>query len=94
VKAVGYIRSRASAVRGGDRFLSSDLQPEQIDAVARQEGPRIVEILGEFDASGGDALWPPWNEAIRRVEAGGVGAIAVWNLSSLQQVSAPSVVSG
>ena len=34
------------------------------------------------------------NEAIRRVEAGGVGAIAVWNLSSLQQVSAPSVVSG
>jgi site-specific DNA recombinase len=81
VKAVGYIRVSRVGGRAGDSFLSPDLQKEQIAAVARREGFEVVEILEELDASGGDAARPLWNEAIRRVEAGDVDGIAVWNLS-------------
>jgi DNA invertase Pin-like site-specific DNA recombinase len=40
-----------------------------------------VDVLEELDASGGDRTREKWNEAIRRVEDGEVGAIVVWNLS-------------
>jgi hypothetical protein len=80
-KAVGYVRVSRVGSRGGDSFLSPDLQREQIAAAARREGLDVVEVLEELDASGGDASREKWNEAIARVERGDVSAVVVWNLS-------------
>jgi hypothetical protein len=71
--AVGYVRVRVGR-RGGDSFLSPELQREQIAFAARREGLEIVDVLEELDASGGDRTREKWNEAIRRVEDGEVGA--------------------
>ena len=81
VKAVGYVRVSRVGGREGDSFISPELQREQIAAVAGREVLRVVEVLEELDASGGDAARPLWNEAIRRVEAREVSGIVVWNLS-------------
>jgi Resolvase, N terminal domain len=78
----GGIRPREQVGgRGGDSFLSPELQREQIAFAARREGLEIVDVLEELDASGGDRTREKWNEAIRRVEDGEVGAVVVWNLS-------------
>ena len=79
--AVGYVRVSRVGGRGGDSFLSPQLQREEIARAAAREGLRVVDVLEELDASGGDATRPFWNEAIRRVEDGEVGAVVVWNLS-------------
>jgi site-specific DNA recombinase len=80
-KAVGYVRVSRVGGREGDRFISPQLQREQIALAAKREGVEVVDVLEELDASGGDSKRPLWNEAIRRVEAGEVGTIVVWNLS-------------
>jgi DNA invertase Pin-like site-specific DNA recombinase len=79
--AVGYVRVSRVGGRGGDSFLSPELQREQIALAARREGLEVVDVLEELDASGGDRMREKWNEAIRRVEDGEVGAVVVWNLS-------------
>ncbi len=80
-KAVGYVRVSRVGLREGDRFISPDLQQEQIEAVARRESLEIVEVIQELDASGGDASRPGWNRAIEMVERGEVSGIAVWNFA-------------
>lgn len=67
--------------RGGDSFLSPDLQREEIARVAAREGLDVVEVIEELDASGGDAKRPGWNRALEMVESGEVGAVVVWNLA-------------
>jgi DNA invertase Pin-like site-specific DNA recombinase len=83
MSAVGY--ARISRVAGRDRnpdsFLSPDLQREQIAAVATREGLRVVEILEEYDASGGDGSRPIWNQALEMVERGEVESVVLWNLA-------------
>jgi len=79
--AVGYVRVSRVGGRGGDSFLSPELQREQIALAARREGLEVADVLEELDASGGNRDRPLWNEAIRRVEDGEVGAVIVWNLS-------------
>lgn len=94
-KAVGYVRVSRVGGRGGDSFLSPDIQREQIEAVARREGLDVVEVLEELDASDGDAARPLWNEAIRRVEAGEVAGIVVWNFARFSRsCRMPSTPSG
>ncbi len=56
MRAVGYVRVSKVGGRGGDSFLSPDLQREQIAAAARREGLDVVEVLEELDASGGGLL--------------------------------------
>lgn len=51
-RAVGYIRVSKVGGGEGDSVISPQLQREQIEAVARREGPEVVE---ELEASGGDA---------------------------------------
>lgn len=80
-KVVGYVRVSKVGGREGDSFLSPELQRGQIVAVAARERLEVVEVIEEFDASGGDASRPGWNRAIEMVERGEVAGIAVWNLS-------------
>jgi DNA invertase Pin-like site-specific DNA recombinase len=81
VKALGYVRVSRVGGRGGDSFLSPDLQREEIARVAAREGLEVVEVVEELDASGGDSKRPGWNRAIQAVESGEVGGIVVWNLA-------------
>jgi DNA invertase Pin-like site-specific DNA recombinase len=84
-KAVGYVRVSRVGGRGGDRFLSPELQREQIATVAAREGLEVVEVIEELDASGGDATRPGWNRAIEMVERGEVAGIAAWNYSRMSR---------
>ena len=40
--------------RGGDSFISPELQREQIALAAKREGLTVVDVLEELDASGVD----------------------------------------
>jgi Resolvase, N terminal domain len=57
-RAIGYVRVSRVGGREGDRFISPELQREQIEAVARREGVQVVEVVQKLDASGGDASRP------------------------------------
>ncbi len=81
MRAVGYIRVSKVGGRGGDSFLSPELQREEIARVAAREGLEVVEIVEELDASGGDRMRPGWNRAIAMVESGEAAGLVVWNLS-------------
>ncbi len=81
VKALGYIRVSRVGGREGDSFISPVEQRKAIEGMAKHEGFTVVDYLEELDASGGDSTRPKWNEAIERIEAGEVQALAVWNLS-------------
>ena len=81
MRAVGYIRVSKVGDRGGERFLSPDLQRESIEGLAKREGLEIVEWIEELDASGGDAKRPGLLRAIELIEAGKADGIAVWALS-------------
>ncbi len=88
--AIGYIRVSKVGGREGDSFLSPGDQRRAIDAVAKRDGLKIVDVLEEHDVSGGDNTRPKWNEALERVESGEVKAIVVWNLSRFSR----SVIDG
>jgi site-specific DNA recombinase len=79
-KAIGYARVSRVGGRGGDSFLSPELQRQGIERVCQREGLTLVDVLEELDKSGGDATRPLWNQAIERVVRGEVGALVVWNL--------------
>ena len=81
IPVLGYVRVSRVGGRGGDSFLSPELQRESIELLAKREGLKVVEIVEELDASGGDAGRPLWNRCLERIEAGEVRGLAVWNLS-------------
>jgi DNA invertase Pin-like site-specific DNA recombinase len=81
MKALGYIRVSKVAGREGESFISPAEQRRAIEACAARKGLALVGFLEELDESGGSDNRPKWQEAIRRVEAGEVGAVVVWNLS-------------
>lgn len=90
MKAIGYVRVSRVGHRGGDSFLSPELQRESIERVCHREGLELAEVVEELDKSGGDAARPLWNKAIERVERGEVGALVVWNLDRFSR----SIVDG
>ena len=79
--AVGYVRVSRVGGRGGDSFLSPDLQREEIARAAAREGLEVAEIIEELDASGGDSKRPGWNRALELVERGEAPAVVVYNIS-------------
>jgi site-specific DNA recombinase len=80
-RAVGYVRVSRVGGRGGDRFLSPDLQREEIGRAAAREGLEIVEVIEELAASGGGSTRPGGNRALEMVGSGDAGAVVVWNLA-------------
>lgn len=81
IPVIGYIRVSRVGDRGGDSFLSPDLQRAELDRLAQRDGLKLFKVIEELDASGGDSSRPGWNEAIEAVESGKARGIAVWNLS-------------
>ena len=79
--SVGYVRVSRVGGRGGDSFLSPDLQREEIARAAAREGLEVAEIIEELDASGGDSKRPGWNRALAMVERGEAAAVVVYNIS-------------
>jgi site-specific DNA recombinase len=80
-RVVGYVRVSRRGSRDDDRFLSPDLQREQIASLAKRENLSVVDVLEEIDVSGKDDARPEWNRALALVESGEVQGIAVWNIS-------------
>ena len=81
MKALGYVRVSRVGGRGGDSFLSPELQRESIERVCQRERLELVDVVEELDKGGGDAARPLWNECIERIERGEARALVVWNLS-------------
>ena len=79
--AVGYVRVSRVGGRGGDSFLSPDLQRDEIARAAAREGLEVAEVIEELDASGGDSKRPGWNRAVEMVERGEAVAVVVYNIS-------------
>ena len=81
-RAIGYVRVSKLGGRGGDSFLSPQLQREEIERAARREGLEIVDVLEEIDVSGrAGKKRPLWEQAIVAVERGEVSAVIVYNIS-------------
>jgi DNA invertase Pin-like site-specific DNA recombinase len=81
-RAIGYVRVSKLGGRGGDSFLSPQLQREEIERAAGREGLEIVDVLEEIDVSGrAGKKRPLWDRAIAAVERGDVSAIIVYNIS-------------
>jgi site-specific DNA recombinase len=75
-----YVRVSQIRGRGGESFISPTSQREQIAAWAKSKGHRVAKVHEELDASGVTIERPKLAEAIRRVEAGETGGIAVVKL--------------
>ncbi len=69
-KAIGYVRVSGVGGRGGDSFLSPDLQRQSIERVCDREGLHLVDVVEELDRSGGDAWRPLWNRSDGRLRRG------------------------
>jgi site-specific DNA recombinase len=80
-RAIGYVRVSRVGGRSGDTFISPGLQEESIKRICAAEELKLVGVVQELDASGGDANRPLWNEAIQKIERGEAEALVVWNLS-------------
>ena len=66
----GYVRVSQVRGRGGERFISPDVQREQIEAWAKMRGALIGRIFEELDESGARADRPLLQEALGRIESG------------------------
>jgi hypothetical protein len=47
--AIGYVRVSVVGSRGGDSFLSPQLQRESIERVCRRAGLELVDVVEELD---------------------------------------------
>src|SRR3954454_800499 len=73
----GYVRVSRVAGRAGESFISPKVQRERIAAYAKAHGHVIATWHEEFDASGGKANRPLFQEALARVEHGECDGIIV-----------------
>jgi site-specific DNA recombinase len=77
----GYVRVSRVGNRRGERFISPDVQREQISAWADARGIGLLRVFEELDESGMRANRPLLQEAIRRVEAGESDGLVVSKVS-------------
>jgi hypothetical protein len=62
---IGYIRVSQVGGRGGDSFISPELQRESIERVCARENLEVTDWVEEFDASGGDPTREGWQWGYR-----------------------------
>jgi DNA invertase Pin-like site-specific DNA recombinase len=77
----GYVRVSRVDGRSGERFLSPQVQREQIERWAHYHGARIAHVFEELDESGARTDRPLVQEAIKRVERGVTEGVVVAYLS-------------
>lgn len=80
-KAIGYVRVSRVGGRGGESFISPDVQREAIEAKARERGLELVGWETDLDQSGGKFEREGFQRALDAVEAGEAGAIVVARLT-------------
>lgn len=70
----GYVRVSRVGGRGGESFVSPDLQEERIRSYARSRGVEVGTIYRELDRSGADEHRPLFLKALARVgeQSGGI----------------------
>lgn len=81
----GYIRVSRVRGREGDSFISPSVQREQISGWARLRGVEIAEWHTDLDETGGKLERPGLDDALRRIESGETGGIAVARLDRLSR---------
>jgi site-specific DNA recombinase len=76
-RAIGIVRVSRVGGRAGDRFVSPEIQRENIEAECERRGLHLIETLEELDVSGGKALdkRPRLSQALAAVEGGQAEAI-------------------
>jgi site-specific DNA recombinase len=78
----GYVRVSSTAGRGGESFISPDVQRDTIERLATAQGLEVADVIEELDVSGGKAAEERrLEELIRKVEAGESGGLLVWKVS-------------
>lgn len=80
MRLVGYVRVSRVAGREGDSFISPDVQREQIVALAKARGHKIVEWIEDLDESGGKWERPGFQRMLAMVESGEADGVAVAKL--------------
>ena len=85
VQLDGYIRVSRVAGRGGETFISPDLQREQIEGWAKVRGVEIATIHTDLDQTGGKLRRPGLDAFMERLKTGQTGGIAVARLDRLSR---------
>lgn len=76
----GYVRVSRINGRAGERFISPDVQEEQIRAYARARGLTIATVFCELDRSGATLQRELLQTALKRIESGQSGGLIVARL--------------
>lgn len=76
----GYIRVSRVAGRSGDAFISPGEQKERVKAWAKSQGHRIAKWHEDLDQPGSKADRPGLTAAMKRIETGATGGLAVARL--------------
>ena len=85
MRVIGYVRVSDVDGRGGDRFISPDVQRETIARFVNGKGHELVDVVVELDQSGGTLARPGLEQVLERIEAGEADALAVAYLSRLSR---------
>jgi site-specific DNA recombinase len=80
MKLDGYIRVSRVAGRSGDAFISPGEQKERVKAWAKSQGHRIAKWHEDLDQPGSKADRPGLTAAMKRIETGATGGLAVARL--------------
>ena len=80
MKLDSYVRVSRVAGRGGDSFISPEVQEDRARAYADAFGHSIEGVHVDLDRTGGNFKRPGIQEALRRVEAGETDGIIVSDL--------------
>lgn len=76
----GYIRVSRVGDRGGESYISPDIQRRAIESWASERGVALVMHEPEENVSGGTMDRPVFNEITRRIRMGQSGGIVVYKL--------------
>lgn len=78
----GYIRVSRKGSRGGESFLSPEIQRDTIQRIAHAKGLELGEVIEEMDVSGGKRIEDrELGRLVERVERGESAGVIVWKLS-------------
>src|SRR6476661_921137 len=81
LNAILYVRVSQVGGRDGDGFRSPGQQEtDGREWVAANKG-RVIDVVTELDASGGDGNRPGWQAVLARAEAGEADAVVCYDLA-------------
>lgn len=88
MRLVGYVRVSQVKGREGDSFQSPRQQADAIRGIAAARGAHVVELIEDFDQSGGTMARPGLDRALAMIERGDADGLAVAKLDRFARDSA------